>query len=161
MNLLRYCILLFVVIGLVPIATADVPIHSFSGIHDETDDTLFVYVGDVKDTVIPQSQSSTMMSFLCYDPSDDFRQLSYKSINNNLYINVIDNTDEEGTWSVHSTEADSLVLMLMGYSAYPSDATFIVAQLPEFTFGSFISLIFSGALYFLMRRTVKGSVNVG
>lgn len=101
------------------------------------------------------------MSFLCYDPSDDFRQLSYKSINNNLYINVIDNTDEEGTWSVHTTEADSLELMLIGSSSYPSDATFNVAQLPEFTFGSFISLIFSGALYFLMRRTVKGSVNVG
>lgn len=60
MNLLRYCILLFVVIGLVPIATADVPIHSFSGVHDDTVTTSFVYGGDVKDTVIPGSQSSVV-----------------------------------------------------------------------------------------------------
>ena len=160
MKIFTYCILLFVVIGLIPVATAG---HTFSGVQDETVETSFVFGSDVKDTVTNESSSSTVMSFVWFDPSDDLRLLSYTTIYTNIYpdySNVVSNTNEEGTWSVNTIEADNYGLALSGVG-YHSTGTFVIAAIPEFSFGSFISLAFAGVLYFLMRRTVKGSVNVG
>ena len=154
MKLITYCILLFVVIGLVPIASADGPIHSLSGVHDETVTASFVYGGDVKDVVTPVLEEGYKMGFNWYEPSGDRRRRADVYLDDaSFYIDVLTNTDEQGTWSVKATELDE------DYVLSQSTKTFVVAQLPEFSFGSFISLAFAGVLYFLMRRMVKGSVN--
>lgn len=154
MKLITYCILLFLFIGLIPVATAVVPSHSLSGMNDDTVTTSFVYGGDVKDTVTPALDEGYKMGFNWYEPSGERRRRADVYLDDaSFYIDVLANTDEQGTWSVQATELDE------DYVLSQSTATFDVAALPEFSLGSFISLIFAGVLYFMMRRTVKGSVN--
>ena len=157
MKLFTYCILLLLLIGLVPVAAADAS-HSFSGVHDDTVTNSFVYGGDVKDTVDAQLTFSDNMLFYWADPSNDLRRRAgvYLISGSDSYYDIVTNTDEQGQWSVSATEFS------YGNEAPKStSAQFKVAALPEFSIGSFISLIFAGVLYFMMRRTVKGSVNVG
>lgn len=156
MKVFTYCILLFVVIGLVPVATAFVPIHSLSGTPDGTDDTLFVYGGTVFDTIIP-TLGSMEMNFMWVDPSMGTpRSADIALGSSSTYHDFLYSTDEEGMWTVVATETK-----YNGAISEEGIETFNVAALPEFSLGSFISLAFAGILYFLMRRTVKGSVNVG
>lgn len=155
MKLITYCILLFLFIGLIPVATAVVPSHSLSGVYDDTVMTSFVYDGDVKDEVTPVLMGGIKMNFMWIRPDGSLRRMADIYLNDaTSYIDVVTNTNVEGLWSVQGTEISPI-------DTSGSTVKFKVAALPEFSFGSFISLIFAGVLYFMMRRTIKGSVNVG
>lgn len=170
MNVFRYCILLFItVISLVSIVSApattsgsdnsviftDNHTHTITGIYDQNDDTSIVYGGWVKDTVtsIP---GGAVMRFEWFDPSGDRRQKTTvrQVVKDGVdYVDILSDVDSAGLWSVVVTEAR------MGEKNWRSEGTFTVANLPEYSFGSFISLFFTGVLYFLMRRVI-GPVNV-
>lgn len=170
MNILRYCILLLItIIGLVSIVSApatvhgsghsviwtDNHIHTITGVYDQNENSMIVYGGWVKDTVtsIP---GGTVMRFEWFDPSGDRRQKTTvrQVVKDGVdYVDILSNVDSAGPWTIVVTETRK------GEKNWRSEGTFTVANLPEYSFGSFISLLFAGVLYFVMRRVI-GPVNV-
>jgi hypothetical protein len=57
----------------------------------------------------------------------------------------------DGDWTVNVIESEHNV---------QSTGYFDVAASPEFSYGPFMSMLLAGILYFVMRREVKGHVNV-
>ena len=155
MKIFTYCLLLFVVIGLVPIASADGPIQSFRGTPDGTDESLFSYGESVYDDVIPVLEWNMNMNTLWIDPDNNLVISMTANVPQPVYHFYLFSAPVEGTWSVVATETS------YNGNKLENTATFDVAAMPEFSLGSFIILIFAGVLYFLMRRTAKGSLNVG
>ncbi len=157
MKIIRYGLLFLILIGLVSLAAAAGPVYtqSFKELNDVSFNTIqpFVYGATVFDTV--NSNGGYMMSFSWYYPDGSFAMYTEKSVRNNQYSDFIDTADQKGSWTVSVLEKY--------YSGIPvggSTANFEVSeQLPEFGYGSFISLLLSGVLYFILRRNVVGSFN--
>lgn len=154
MDILRFSIILLLVIGLVPLASAYNHTHSFTGTLDNSD--FFVYGEDVKDTVTTDLTDGNKMEFEWFDPNMVLQRHStvYRvNSEDDYYYDSIEGKKvvTDGDWTVDVVESEHNI---------QSTGHFMVAASPEFSYGPFMSMLLAGILYFVMRREVKGHVNV-
>lgn len=155
MKFVKYSLLLLVLMVSVSAASAD-HVHSFTGVHDENyEDNPFLFNSFVNDQVTYETEVPMSMLFVWKDPSGDRRQMADVSyIGGDSFSDTYYPTDEEGTWKVIVEEYSGMTYE----EPVHSEATFEVAQLPEF---SFVAVVFglAGFLYLLMRQKMLGSLN--
>lgn len=156
MKLFKYALLLIVLIGFVSVADA-AHTHAFDGSKDPKETTKFLYgTSNILDTVTVGDSSGKTMEFYWYDPSGDFRGMTVdstivdKKFSAGLYTGQ--SLDEEGQWHVHSKEYKQ-----NGDLKEEGDGYFYVAPFPEFSIGSFLSILIVGFLYLALRRNMAVS----
>ena len=175
MNLLRFSIILLLVVGLVPIATAPSEsaddiyhTHSLSGTTDDININEYVYHGLVSDVVTSNSTSGIGMWFV-WKVDGTIKQMTYSADRqlDGSYKSIYEPFD--GTWIIDANEVDdevdvdinnNWITFKSGLIKTSQSDHFIVSPLPEFTFGSLIAMLFAGMIYLMIRRNVDRSANV-
>ncbi len=176
MNILRFSIILLLVIGLVPIATAPSEsaddiyhTHSLQGTPDTNNENEYVYYGYVSDVVTSNSTSGIGMWFVWKVGDNNIEQITYSANRqpDGSYKSIYEPFD--GTWIIDANEVDdevdvdiinNWITFKSGLIKTSQSDHFIVSPLPEFTFGSLIAMLFAGMIYLMIRRNVDRSANV-
>ena len=130
--------------------------------YDESNTSEFVYTGIVSDKVTSTSNDGVGMWFV-WIVDDTATKLGYSV----AYPYQDWNEPIEGNWIIEAYEADTSADIAINNNwitfksglLKSSSTSFTVSPLPEFSFGSLISMFLAGAIYLMIRRNLNGSIN--
>ena len=143
MKLLGFGLLLVVLAGMVSVVDATNYIHTFSS--GTQVGGPFEYGAYITDEVSSNSPETSIM-FTWKDPTgeDVFTDICTRESKETNYSSSLSSANYAGTWTVTVYEKSNV-----------DTESFVVKDVPEFIFGSFISVFAAGGLFLVMRRKVQ------